>query len=185
MTKPRIYYGWIIVVSMAVAGILGMALGTLNFGLFIKPMGDDLGIGRATFGWAHTARQFASAVTAPLLGRLIDRFGTRLLLAVAGAIGATAVVGLAHITNSWQIIALFGVMGLVGMVGPGALVTTVPVAKWFVRKRGMALAFASAGVPVGGGSRNSRGWCRDRGQPPGGAASVCLKPPGSTRVARD
>src|SRR5262249_42661867 len=41
-------------------------------------------------------------------------------------------------------------MGVVGMSGPGALVTSVPVTKWFVRKRGRALAFMSLGVPVGG-----------------------------------
>jgi predicted MFS family arabinose efflux permease len=41
-------------------------------------------------------------------------------------------------------------MGIVGMSGPGALVTTVPVTKWFVRQRGQALAYMSLGVPVGG-----------------------------------
>ncbi|MCY4653384.1 MAG: hypothetical protein OXC95_09500 [Dehalococcoidia bacterium] len=47
-SKPgRFYYGWVIVGAMA----------TLNFGLFIKPMGDDLGIGRAAIGWAQTAQR--------------------------------------------------------------------------------------------------------------------------------
>ena len=53
----RLYYGWVIVWVMAATGAVSMAMGSLNFGLFIKPMGDDLGIGRAAFGWAHTARQ--------------------------------------------------------------------------------------------------------------------------------
>lgn len=35
------------------------------------------------------------------------------------------------------------------MSGPGALVTTVPVMKWFVRNRGKAVAFASLGIPIG------------------------------------
>ena len=59
------YYGWVIVWVMAASGAVSMAMGSLNFGLFIKPMGDDLGIGRAAFGWAHTARQGASSVTSP------------------------------------------------------------------------------------------------------------------------
>ena len=55
--KPRrFFYGWVIVAVMAATGAVSMAMGSLNFGLFIKPMGDDLGIGRAAFGWAHTAR---------------------------------------------------------------------------------------------------------------------------------
>ena len=65
---------------MAAVGCLSMALGTLNFGLFIKPMGDELGIGRATFGWAQSARQIASALTALKVGSLLDLYGARVLL---------------------------------------------------------------------------------------------------------
>lgn len=146
----KLFYGWVIVAVMAAVGALSMALGSLNFGLFIKPMGDELGIGRAVFGWAQSIRQVASAVTAPLVGGLIDRFGVRVLLAAAAVATGAALVGLGFVTESWQLIALFGVMGVVGMSGPGALVTSVPVTKWFVRRRGTALAFVSLGIPVGG-----------------------------------
>jgi hypothetical protein len=63
--RGRLFYGWVIVAVMAAVGALSMALGSLNFGLFVKPMGDELGIGRAIFGWAQSTRQVASAVTAP------------------------------------------------------------------------------------------------------------------------
>ena len=147
--QGKLFYGWVIVAVMAVAGAANMALGTLNYGLFIKPMGDDLGIGRATFGWAQTARQVASAVTSPLVGSVLDRFGSRVLLAVAAAITGGALVGLGFIGQGWHLVALFTAMGLVGMSGPAALVTTVPVAKWFVRKRGQAMSFVALGIPVG------------------------------------
>ena len=52
----QLYYGCVIVAVMAAAGAVSMAMGSLNYGLFIKPMGDELGIGRSTFGWAQTAR---------------------------------------------------------------------------------------------------------------------------------
>ena len=146
---PKLYYGWVVVVVMAVTGAATMALGTLNFGLFIKPMGDNLGIGRAMFGWAQTARQVTSAGTAPIVGGLIDRFGARILLPFAALVTGGALIGLGHMHHSWQLVLLFALMGLVGMSGPGALVTSVPVLKWFVRNRGKAVAFMSLGVPVG------------------------------------
>ena len=145
----RLFYGWIIVGVMAASGAVTMAMGSLNFGLFIKPMGDDLGIGRATFGWAQTARQGASSVTSPIIGWLIDRFGSRVMLPVAAIITGGAMVGLANMSTAWHLIALFAIMGLVGMSGPGALVTSVPVLKWFVRDRGRALSFMSLGIPFG------------------------------------
>ena len=147
--QGRFFYGWIIVAVMAASGAVSMAMGSLNFGLFIKPMGDDLGIGRASFGWAHTARHSASSVTSPIIGWLIDRFGSRVMLPVATLATGAAMVGLAYMSLPWHLITLFAVMGLVGMSGPGALVTSVPVLKWFVRERGRAIAFTSLGIPIG------------------------------------
>ena len=147
--QGRFFYGWIVVGVMAASGAVSMAMGSLNFGLFIKPMGDDLGIGRASFGWAHTARHSASSVTSPIIGWLIDRFGSRVMLPVATLATGAAMVGLAYMSLPWHLIALFAVMGVVGMSGPGSLVTSVPVLKWFVRDRGRAIAFTSLGIPIG------------------------------------
>ena len=147
-----LYYGWVIVAVMATAGAVSMAMGSLNFGLFIKPMGDTLGIGRAWFGWAQTVRQVSSAVTSPPVGWLIDRYGSRVMLPVAAIVTASAMVALSFLndaSDAWLMVAMFAIMGLVGMSGPGALVTSVPVLKWFVRKRGQAISFMALGIPVG------------------------------------
>ena len=143
------YYGWVIVAVMAVSRAVTMGMGSLNFGLFIKPMGDQLGIGRADFGWAQTARQASSSVTSPVVGWLLDRYGARIMLPVAVILTGVSMIGLAYISHAWHLIALFAVMGLVGLSGPGALVTSVPVLKWFVVDRGKAVAFMSLGVPFG------------------------------------
>ncbi|MCC7369877.1 MAG: MFS transporter [Chloroflexi bacterium] len=148
--RPRLYYGWVIVGVLAVTSALTMAMGALNFGLFIKPMGDELGIGRAIFGWSQSSRQVTSALTAPIVGPLIDRFGVRIMLPLAAILCFVAMVWLSLASHGWEIIAAFAVMGLVGMNGPGALVTSVPVTKWFVRHRARAMAYASLGVPLGG-----------------------------------
>ena len=143
------YYGWVIVAVMAISRAVTMGMGSLNFGLFIKPMGDQLGIGRADFGWAQTARQASSSVTSPIVGWLLDRYGARVMLPVAVTLTGVSMIGLAYISHAWQLIALFAIMGLVGLSGPGALVTSVPVLKWFVVNRGKAVAFMSLGVPFG------------------------------------
>ena len=147
--RPRFFYGWVIVAVMGASGAVSMAMGSLNFGLFIKPMGDELGIGRAAFGWAQTARQGAGALSSPIIGPLLDRFGSRSHPAIAALATGLAMVGLANMQFAWHLIVLFSIMGFVGMSGPGALITSVPVLKWFVRDRGRALAYMSLGIPVG------------------------------------
>lgn len=147
--ESRFFYGWVIVGVMAASGAVSMAMGSLNFGLFIKPMGDQLGIGRAAFGWAQTARQGAGALSSPIIGPLLDRFGSRAMLPLSALATGGAMLGLANMSEAWHLIVLFAVMGFAGMSGPGALVTSVPVLKWFVRDRGRALSFMSLGIPIG------------------------------------
>ena len=134
---------------MGASGAVSMAMGSLNFGLFIKPMGDDLGIGRAAFGWAQTARQGAGALSSPIVGPLLDRFGSRVMLPFAALTTGLAMFGLANMQHAWHLVVLFSLIGFVGMSGPGALITSVPVLKWFVRDRGRAIAYTSLGIPVG------------------------------------
>lgn len=148
--SSRIYYGWVIAATMGAVGACSMGLATLNFGLFIKPMGDELGIGRTAFGLAQSSRQVAAALAAPVVGPWIDRWGARYLLALAAVLTGAGVALLYFVDAGWQIVLLFAVMGVLGIGGPGSLVTAVPVTKWFVRQRGRALAWMSLGVPLGG-----------------------------------
>ncbi|MDP6646956.1 MAG: MFS transporter [Dehalococcoidales bacterium] len=145
----RFFYGWVIVGVMAVVAAITPSLATLNFGLFIKPMGNELGIGRSIFGWAMTARQVGSAIASPIVGRLVDRFGSRIMLATGSIVVGAAIFGLGFIQHSWQLVLLFAAMGLIGIGGPGALVTSVPIFKWFIHNRGKAVSFTSLGTPVG------------------------------------
>jgi sugar phosphate permease len=135
---------------MALIGSLSMALATLNFGLFIRPMGDDLGISRSMFGWAQTARQTVGGLTSPVIGKIIDRIGSRVLIAIGILITGLAVGSLGFIQNQWQLIALFACMGIVATGGPANLTTTVPIAKWFIKKRGRAMALVGVGPFAGG-----------------------------------
>ena len=78
---------------MAVASAVSMGMGSLNFGLYIKPMGEQLSIGRASFGWASTFRSISGASTSPIIGNLLDRYGARWILA-----GSTIITGSCMVT---------------------------------------------------------------------------------------
>ena len=127
-TQPRFYYGWVIVAVMGVVTAVSLALGGVNFGFFIKPMSDDLGISQAFFGWAQTARLVGFALTSFLVGKVLDRFGARIPLAIAAALMGGAVFALALVTEGWQLIALFFFIGAIGMQGGGGnLYSAVPL----------------------------------------------------------
>jgi MFS family permease len=50
----------------------------------------------------------------------------------------------------WEYYLFYGVIGALGMVGYGGLVTNTVIAKWFVRKRGRAMGISTLGVSVCG-----------------------------------
>ncbi len=144
------FYGWVIVATLFLVNFGTMATGTLNFGLFVIPMGEDLDMSRGFIGWSQTTRMVAGGISGFFLGRLLDRHGGRLLIVVASITTGACMVGLFFVQNSWQFLGLFTVMGLIGLSAPGGLLTSVPVAKWFVRQRGRALALATMGLGMGG-----------------------------------
>lgn len=150
MLDRPFFYGWVIVATLFVVNFATMATGTLNFGLFVLPMGEELNMSRGFIGWSQTTRMLAGGISGFFLGRLLDRHGARVLIAAATVTTAACMIGLVYVQNAWQFLLLFSVMGLIGLSAPGGLLTSVPVAKWFVQQRGKALAIATMGLGVGG-----------------------------------
>jgi sugar phosphate permease len=135
---------------MWVVNFSTMATGNLNFGLFVLPMGAALGMSRSQFGWTQTARRVATSLSSFVVGRLIDRYGPRVFIPVAAAFIGICLLLVARVTAPWQVILLFGLIGVSGLAAPNGIVTSVPVAKWFRRQRGKALAVAATGLGIGG-----------------------------------
>ena len=100
---------------------------------------------------AITFRLVVSGVTAPLIGLIIDRFGPRWLGLFAGLVAGGSLIGLFYTRQIWLLYLLFAVSGGVGLGGgPGGnLLTLVPVAKWFILKRGRAMSIATTGMAIG------------------------------------
>ena len=71
-SRPKFYYGWIIVVTLGVIGGISTFIGVGNFGVFVVPMKEELQIGNSYFGWALSARLIGFAISGPIIGRCID-----------------------------------------------------------------------------------------------------------------
>ncbi len=148
-TRPRLFYGWYVVWGMIIVGATAMAVAGPTYGLFIEPMRESLGWSRALFGWTQTGHLLAAAVGGLVIGRLIDRYGARVLLAVAGGIAALLLGSLSFFHPAWWFILAYVVTGLVGIHGPASIYGAPVVAKWFVRQRARALGILSMGAPFG------------------------------------
>jgi MFS family permease len=148
--QGRIFYGWVIVATMFAINFSTMATGTLNYGLFVLPMQRDLALSRSTFGWMQTTRRLATGALSFAVGWLIDRYGPRVYIPISAVLICGCLFLVSFSSHAWQLILFFGLIGASGLAAPNGIVTSVPVAKWFVRRRGRALALAGAGLGIGG-----------------------------------
>lgn len=113
--------------------------------VFLKPMTEDLGVSRGTFSLLRSGEILISGALAPLVGPLVDRLGGRWLMA-GGAL--SAVIGflwMSQVGVFWQFLILRWGLVAIGGVFMCHMVVGVTVSRWFVRKRGRAIAIASLG----------------------------------------
>src|SRR6201992_2396552 len=98
-------------------------------------------------GVAYAATFFTAALTAPLWGRLADRYGRKLMLirASLGMAVAMSLIGMAH--NVWQLVGLRLLAGLLGGYASGS--TVLVAAQTPKAYSGWALGVLSAGIMAG------------------------------------
>ena len=82
---------------------------------------------------------------APLVGPLVDRYGGRWLMAGGGLVAGAGFVLLSQVSTFWEFLILRWVLVTIGGVFMCHMVVSVTISRWFVRKRGRAIAIASLG----------------------------------------
>lgn len=126
-------------------GPTGILLTT--FSLFIAPMSLEFSWDRAQVVLLVTLFGLAVALSSPVKGWLIDRWGTRRLMLVSTALLAPLLMALAIIEEVWQ---LRGLFLLLGIVAPGNMPYGKILGGWFVQRRGMAYGLLGLGFGIGG-----------------------------------
>lgn len=147
----RPFYGWVVVAAVFVAGVFAGGIGFWGMGIFVLPMEEDLGWSRTTIFAALSIRMIVGGVASPILGPWLDsRHGPRRLAFGGALLLGLSLLGLRWVESVWQFYLLYGVLGSLGMLTMGQNMAQVLVPKWFVRKRGRALGFATMGTPLSG-----------------------------------
>ena len=129
-----------------------------TLGLFFKPLTAEFGWTRTQIAIVQTISRFVEALTAPLIGPLVDRFGGRTLLPVGAIIAGLALIGVTMIDGTlidvqlidslWQFYFVRGFVAAIGFTLMGNLVTSVVISNWFIRRRGRALGISTMGASI-------------------------------------
>ncbi len=144
-------HGWRILFASSVgiaSGLSGLAFYT--FGVFIVPLEEAFGWSRGDLSIASSFLIIGTAITAPIIGTIIDKYGTRRVglwstLALSlGYFALTQVQGsIMTFYIGWLLIALIG-------GGTTPVVWTRAINIWFDKGRGLALGLTLGGSGMSG-----------------------------------
>lgn len=143
-------YGWILVAVafLAVSVSFGPVV-VFTFGVFLRPVSEEFGWTRGEISLAFSVAALTVSFVSPLIGRLTDRYGARLVVVVCASVYASAFASLSWLTGALaQLYATYFVIGLVGN-GATQLPYSQTITEWFDRSRGIALSLMMTGVGLG------------------------------------
>ena len=145
MKSKRPFYGWAVVVAATLATFCSGPGQSFVFSVFVDPILADTGISRVYLSTLYAFGTGVSAAMVVLVARLVDRFGSRLMLGIVAAALGIACIGMSFATGPATLFFGFAALRALGQ-GSLPVTATVLTAQWFVRRRGRAMSIVVLGL---------------------------------------
>jgi MFS family permease len=142
------FYGWIVVAVTFVTMGIGVNARTA-FSLLFPPILTEFGWERGVTAGAFSFGFVVSAIISPLIGRLMDRAGPRSVMEFGTVLMAGGLLLAPFTTQPWHFYFTMGVPVGAGSVCLGYSGFSLFLPNWFIRRRGLAMGIAFAGVGIG------------------------------------
>lgn len=148
--RDRYYYGYWLVFAGFLTQFIAVGMSNYVVGSFMIPMTEEFGWSRAEFSASRSIGQIVLAMTGFVIGTYIDKYGGKPFVLFGGAVLSVSLYSLGSINNLAQWLVINGLMLTAGAAMIGNLVVNVTLGKWFVEKRGRAIAVAGMGISLAG-----------------------------------
>ncbi|GAA6155444.1 MFS transporter [Pyruvatibacter sp. HU-CL02332] len=149
LTQLRgVYYGWWVVAAVFVTMATTAGIGFYNLSVLLGAFSEER-FDVSEVSGATATFFLASGFAGMAVGRLIEIYDARYVVAISGALGALVFAFVGSITEVWQLYFFYALFGVL-YAGCALVPATTLVARWFARRRAVALSMASTGLSVGG-----------------------------------
>ena len=148
LSRLPFYYGWINLAVAALAMVGTLPGRTQGLGLITEPLIRDLQIDRIFFAQINLWATLIGALFAIGIGRLLDRFGSRMVLTIVVFALSAVVIVMSGVTGVW---ALSILIMLTRGLGQSALsvISINLVGQWFVERVNLAMAIYTVALSLG------------------------------------
>ena len=121
-----------------------------GFQVFFLPILREFGWSRAALSGAFSLRQVETGVFAPFLGFAVDRFGPRRIIIMFGFVLGLGMILVAQTFSIWSFYLFFLIASLGASGTSHSIGWAVVIARWFHRRRGIALGIGMSGPVMTG-----------------------------------
>jgi predicted MFS family arabinose efflux permease len=138
-------------VTLAVGFMILFVGGGARFaiGLVLRPITEELDIGRSTLGLAVAVYLLVTSASMFLAGRLADKLEPRLVLIGGLLVSAVGMALMCVLSEAWQVFAFFGVIFAIGNGVASITPVSLLVSRTFPNRTGLANGVVSAGMSAG------------------------------------
>jgi MFS family permease len=144
-----VYYGWWVVLACFIINLYVGGIIFFSFTAFFEPIQQEFGWSYTQISIATSLRGLEMGIFAPIVGFLVDRFGSKKLL-----LGGSVLIGVGLVILSFtQSLLMFYLCFLFIALGSGgctSVVTLTAVAVWFRKNVGLAMGVMASGFGAGG-----------------------------------
>ena len=133
------YYGWTIVITLAITETISWGIIYYAFSVFLQPMEADTGWSRAELTGAYSLGLLVMGFMAYPVGTWVDKHGARFLMTIGSVLASLLMIAWSQVTNLTTFYVLWMALGACASLVLYDTAFAV-VAKWFVAKRTTALA---------------------------------------------
>ena len=148
VVRLPVFYGWIVLFCLCCAGFArqGPAVATLS--IFVEPLTREFGWSRTAVSGAVSLGGVLAAIVAPLLGPMLDRRGSRLVLCGAVLVNGVALM-LLSLTGSLLMFYLLFCAARMNWAAAFDLGLYGTLSNWFTRRRTFASGVVTLAQQLG------------------------------------
>jgi len=146
----RIFYGWWVLALCALINAIGTGIIYHSFTVFFLPLKRDLGVTSAAISLLYGAARLEGGIEGPVVGYLIDRFGSRKLILIGGSLCGCGLILLSTVHSFWTFFLIYVFVVALGSNAGFFHPLSTAVNKWFIRHRGLGFSVISSSGSVGG-----------------------------------
>ena len=150
LNKPKQFPGWRMVLVAFSVDFFAVGFFFYSYGAFFNAIAKDFEIGAFGASLVFTCVHGVGAICAPLVGRALDSYPVRLVMAIGAMSMGTGFLLLSQVNNVYQLYLVISLFIGFGASSMGNLATSKLVTNWFISRRGMALGLAASGVSLSG-----------------------------------